>query len=115
MISFEEALRLTLEQAVKMPPEKVHLPDSLGRILAETIYADDDMPPFDKSAVDGYACRLADLHHDLDVIEMIPAGKVPREQPRIQQCAKIMTGAMVPTGADRSEERRVGKECRSRW
>jgi molybdopterin molybdotransferase len=58
------------------------------------------MPPFDKAAVDGYACRRADLPGPLQVIETIAAGVIPTKRVLQQQCSKIMTGAIVPQGAD---------------
>jgi len=58
------------------------------------------MPPFNKSAMDGYACRRADLDGPLRVIDVIEAGHAPRRAVGAGECAKIMTGAMVPEGAD---------------
>jgi len=72
----------------------------LHRILAEDIKSDIDMPPFNKSAMDGYACRRADLHESLNVIEIIQAGYLPQKTVGKNECAKIMTGAIVPKGAD---------------
>ncbi len=100
MISFEEAYDMVLGKAISMPPVRVDLNDSMNRILAEDILSDMYMPPFDKSAVDGYACRLADIDAPLEVIEVIAAGKVPLMKIRKGTCAKIMTGAMIPEGAD---------------
>jgi molybdopterin molybdotransferase len=59
-----------------------------------------DMPPFNKSAVDGYACRQDDLGKDLKVLEVIAAGIVPSLSINPGECSKIMTGSMVPDGAD---------------
>jgi molybdopterin molybdotransferase len=59
-----------------------------------------DMPPFNKSIRDGYACRRADLANELEVIETIGAGYTPTKSIEPNQCAKIMTGAAVPQGAD---------------
>ena len=77
MIPFEEACQIVMSHAPLFPAERVSMLDSLGRILAEDIHSDIDMPPFNKSAVDGFACRMADLGHDLEVIETIPAGRMP--------------------------------------
>jgi molybdopterin molybdotransferase len=101
MISFEKALHI-IGQAAESEPlkEKVVLADAAGRILAEDIFSDMDMPPFDKAAVDGYACRQADLARALTVVEIVPAGKMPTQQISQGQCAKVMTGGVVPTGAD---------------
>ena len=100
MILFEEAYDIIMNQGPKPGTERVSLMESLGRILAEDIYSDIDMPPFDKAAMDGYACRLEDLHDELDVIETIVAGEVPAKTIRKGECSKIMTGAIVPEGAD---------------
>lgn len=100
MIPFEQALRIVLDAARPMDTEEVALEDAVGRILAEDVRSDRDMPPFNKSAMDGYACRRADLGGELRVIETIPAGVLPQKAIGENQCAKIMTGSMVPEGAD---------------
>jgi molybdopterin molybdotransferase len=100
MIELKEALQIALDSAKPLGAERVGLSDVLGRILVEDVTADMDMPPFDKATVDGYACRRADLGHPLIVIETIPAGAVPAKAVGPNQCAKIMTGAAMPQGAD---------------
>jgi len=100
MILFEEALGIISESAVPLASEKIRLEDCLGRVLAANIFSDMDMPPFDKSAVDGYACRRADLEKELIVLETIPAGKVPTKFVNAGECSKLMTGGMLPEGAD---------------
>jgi molybdopterin molybdotransferase len=100
MIELKEALQIVLDAAQPLGAERVELRDALGRILAEDVAADMDMPPFDKATMDGYACRRADLGHPLTVIETIPAGRVPARAVGPNQCAKIMTGAAVPQEAD---------------
>jgi molybdopterin molybdotransferase len=100
MISFEEAYRLVMDKVTLFPAERVNMTDSLGRILAENIFSDVDMPPFDKSAVDGFACRKDDLDVELEVVETIPAGKTPEANISEGKCSRIMTGAMLPVGSD---------------
>ena len=100
MIAFEEALNIVLLSAKPLNTESVSLNQSLNRVLADDVFSDIDMPPFNRSAVDGYACRKADLNSTLTVIELIKAGKVPEKTIGEGQCSKIMTGAMVPEGAD---------------
>jgi len=100
MILFEEALEIISKSAVPLASEKIRLEDCLGRVLAVDVYSDMDVPPFDKSAVDGYACRLADLEKELHVLETLPAGKVPTKFVGIGECSKLMTGGMLPEGAD---------------
>ena len=100
MILFEEALKLVLHNANIIDIESVKLIDSLNRVLAHDIISDIDMPPFNKSAVDGYACKISDIHNNLEVLETIAAGALPKYNISHSQCSKIMTGAMLPVGAD---------------
>ncbi len=100
MIKFEEAYKIVSEAGIKLGTEKVSLIDSLGFVLAEDVKSDMNMPPFNKSAMDGYACKEVDIANDLEVVEIIPAGKLPKKVIGQNQCAKIMTGAMIPEGAD---------------
>jgi len=100
MIRIEEAYKLVTGAVVPMGTEQVDIKDSLHRVLAEDIVSDVDMPPFDKSAMDGYACKTSDLKKALDVIETIPAGRAPNKHISEGQSAAIMTGAPVPEGAD---------------
>ena len=80
--------------------ETIGLEHALGRVLQEDIVADMHMPPFDKSAMDGYACRRSDLENELEILEVVQAGKLPRQKIEKNQCSKIMTGAAIPEGAD---------------
>lgn len=89
-----------MARARRLGSEQVGLEQALNRILSEDVCADMDMPPFVKSAMDGYACRRQDLASDLQVVENVKAGQVPRKTIGSNQCAKIMTGGMVPEGAD---------------
>lgn len=100
MIEFDKAFQAVMNTAVVLDAEHVDFESSLNRVLAEDVISDMDMPPFDKSAMDGYACRRDDLGNELTVIETIPAGSMPQESITKNQCSKIMTGAPVPTGAD---------------
>ncbi len=100
MLPFEEALRTVLDLSHSLGSERVDLSLAMNRILAEDAKSDMDMPPFNKSTRDGYACRRADLVNELEVVEIIPAGCAPRKSIKPNQCAKIMTGAVVPQGAD---------------
>ena len=100
MIEFEEALRIVTEARNFIGAERIEMNDSLSRVLAEDVKSDIQMPPFNKSAVDGYACRKSDLEENLEVVEVIKAGRVPQKVITKNQCAKIMTGAPVPEGAD---------------
>lgn len=100
MIRFEEAFEIVMSHAQPLRSEHVPMMDSLERVLAEDVFSDLHMPPFDKSAVDGFAVRMEDLALTLKVVEVIPAGKIPEKSLNAGQCAKIMTGAMIPEGAN---------------
>lgn len=100
MIAFEEALNVIASSKTPLAIEEIPLVRALYRILAQDVLSDVDMPPFDKSAMDGFACRKGDLDNELLIVEEIPAGRVPDKQISAGQCARIMTGAMVPQGAD---------------
>jgi len=80
--------------------ENVTLVNSLGRVLARDIVADIDQPPFNKSAMDGYACRLEDLPGPLKVSGEIAAGAYMDLKLEANHCYRIFTGAPVPKGAD---------------
>jgi molybdopterin molybdotransferase len=100
IISFEQAYDVVMNFAVKMGTEVIFYTDSLNRILAGDVVSDIDMPPFNKSSVDGFACKRSDLGNDLEITETIPAGNWPSKTTRKNQCSRIMTGAPVPSGAD---------------
>ena len=100
MLPFQEALEIVLNSARPLGAERILLADATGRVLAEDVASDMDMPPFNKSAMDGYACRRSDLANELTVIETIPAGHMPAKSVGPNQCSKIMTGGVVPEGAD---------------
>ena len=100
MIPYEEAYQIVIDSANVLGTETKPLIDAVGCILAQDVPADMNMPPFNKSAVDGYACRKADLGSEMKLVETIAAGQIPSLSIGKGQCAKIMTGAMVPEGAD---------------
>lgn len=101
MITLNQAIDIILSEIqLSTKTEKIPLWNSLGRVLAEDIISDMNMPPFDKTAVDGYACRMIDASKELEVIEIISAGSIPKKSISTGQCSKIMTGAMIPKGAD---------------
>lgn len=115
MITFEEAFRIVTDAAFRTGKEEVRLTDATGRALAAPVKSDMDMPPFNKSAVDGYACRQEDLGSELTVLETVAAGVMPSEAVVPGTCSRIMTGAAVPEGADyvfmleESEEKHGGR------
>lgn len=100
MITIKEASEIIKKTVKPSGCSKTDFSLSYGRILAEDIISDMDMPPFNKSAVDGYACRHDDISNPLKVVELIPAGIYPKKTVVPGTCSKIMTGAKVPDGAD---------------
>lgn len=117
MIPVHEAVEIALQEAQVLTPELVSLDDVGGYVLAEDIYSDIDMPPFDKSAMDGYAVRANDVEEvpaTLDIVGFIPAGIYPDFEIGPGQAAQIMTGAPMPTGSDSvqmvEKTEKLGKE-----
>jgi len=109
VLSFEDARRVVEEHAAGIKPAGTEVVDLLaarGRVLAEPVVADRDLPPFPRSTRDGYAVRSADLAEvprTLDVIGEIKAGERPDRILAgigVGQAVSIMTGAPVPAGAD---------------
>ncbi len=100
MISFEQAYDIVMNSSFRMNTEKISFAGSYGRILAQDVLSDMDMPPFDKSTVDGFACRKSDLNMELIIVETIAAGQDPLKKISQGECSRIMTGAPVPEGAD---------------
>ena len=100
MIPFDAAFDIVSAHTLNVGVEPLSIQHCVGRILAQDVVADIDFPPFDKSAMDGYACRAEDLSQTLDVLETIAAGTPPSKTVGAGQCSKIMTGAKLPEGAD---------------
>ena len=102
-LSVSAAQQCILESVTVLGAESVKLEQSLGRVLAVDVRANRDLPPYDVSAMDGFAVRSADLTNvpaTLAIIEDIKAGDMPIKTVQVGQCARIMTGAPVPQGAD---------------
>lgn len=103
-----EAQRIVLEATAPLGLEKVSILDTLGRVLGEDIVAERHNPPWDNSAMDGFAVRAEDIKQDhaiskpvtLAIIEDVPAGKMPTKSVGPGQAIRIMTGAPIPNGAD---------------
>ncbi|HEY0378585.1 MAG TPA: gephyrin-like molybdotransferase Glp [Pyrinomonadaceae bacterium] len=103
MISVEEAVRIVKGRTPALGAETVALADALGRVLAEQVSADSDLPPFDRAQMDGYAVRAADtasLPASLRVVGESAAGRGWKGDMKSGEAVRIMTGAPVPAGAD---------------
>ncbi len=106
-LSVDDALAAILERIPVLGPETVLLDEALGRVLAEDVSADLNVPPFDNSAMDGYAVVAADTAGasadrpaELRVIADLPAGYLPEAPVGRGEAVRIMTGAPMPEGAD---------------
>lgn len=107
MIDYEAARGLIASAVKALPAETVLSAEALGRTLARDIKAREDIPPFNKATMDGYAVRAGDTRGageracvELEVTEDLPAGRVSRRAIGPGQAARIMTGAPLPRGAD---------------
>ncbi|MFP2913445.1 molybdopterin molybdotransferase MoeA, partial [Pyxidicoccus sp. 3LFB2] len=104
LLPVEEARAQILALALPLPAEWVPLEEALGRTLAHDVTAQRTLPPWDNSAMDGYAVRSADLVGPapvrLVVGETVYAGAMPKREVQPGTCARIMTGAPLPPGAD---------------
>lgn len=107
MLSVEEARQQMLETIPVLPTEKRRILECANYVLAEELKATENIPPFDNSAMDGYAVRAADVKDAskenpivLSVVETIAAGYAPEKSVSSGEAARIMTGAMMPEGAD---------------
>jgi molybdopterin molybdotransferase len=103
VIPVEEALRIVLSRTSPLETEEVEFTEAAGRLLREDVRSDLDMPPFPRSAVDGFAvpsseCGKAPV--ELRIVGSIPAGIFPDFRIGRGEAASIMTGAPVPDGAD---------------
>jgi len=103
MIDYEEARALVLKRATPRGLERMKAARAVGRVLAQDVVARIASPPFNKSAMDGYAVRQADvakLPAELDVIGEVFAGQAPDMAVAAGQAMAMSTGAPVPAGAD---------------
>ncbi|MBU1598640.1 molybdopterin molybdotransferase MoeA [bacterium] len=102
ILSFEEAFSKVIGSVKKLPKDRVNLVDALDCVLAGDIKAGFDIPPFDKSAMDGYALRSEDLtfKEELLCIGELQAGSSQKFVVNKGECVRIMTGSPLPLGAD---------------
>jgi molybdopterin molybdotransferase len=107
MLTVDQAMDAILKRVRRLDTETVSLADSLGRVLGEDVTADTPMPPFDNSAVDGYAVNSTDVGpaspdspRVMRVLGEIPAGGAPDFVVGAGTAVRIMTGAPMPRGAN---------------
>lgn len=113
-VSIEEGLKLVIDRLGCVGKEMAAAEDACGRVLADNLISPENIPPFRRSPLDGYAFRAEDTvdaspEHPavFEIIEEIPAGKAPEHRVGRMQAVKILTGAPVPEGADAIEKYEV--------
>lgn len=113
MISVAEAIRIVKEQTRALPSEEIEMTEALGRVLAEDVIADTDLPPFDRAQMDGYALRAEDTLNvpaRLRIAGEAAAGRGWHKRLQAGEAVRIMTGAPVPSGADSVQQVEVTNE-----
>lgn len=99
MLSPKEARNLIASHTHPLEAERVPLASALGRRLRETIATAEDIPGFDRSAMDGYALKADDTSREFRVVGGVAAGAAPTMKVGIGECARVFTGATIPDGA----------------
>ncbi|XP_055361491.1 gephyrin a isoform X3 [Betta splendens] len=100
LTSMDKAFITVLEMTPILGIEVINYRDGLGRVLAQDIYAKDNLPPFPASVKDGYAVRAADGPGDRFIVGESQAGKQPTHTVMPGQVMRVTTGAPIPCGAD---------------
>jgi len=97
MLTISEARALIAEQVRMLAPERVPLAAARGRVLREALVADEDIPAFDRSAMDGYAVN-GEGGGPFRIVADIPAGSVSEREIAAGECVRIFTGSAIPAG-----------------
>ncbi|MGH9187516.1 MAG: molybdopterin molybdotransferase MoeA [Acidimicrobiales bacterium] len=100
VIALEDARSFVLSGCEVLPPARIPLADALGLVVAGAIAATELVPPFDNTAMDGFAVRAADTPGELAIVGTLAAGAAPTVEVGPGQAIRIMTGAPMPAGAD---------------
>jgi molybdopterin molybdotransferase len=100
LVSIDEAQQLILERSARLPEEPVPVESAVGRVLTEAATASVDLPPFDSSAMDGFALRAGETPGTLPVRFRIAAGSPAERGLEPGEAMGIATGGVVPAGAD---------------
>src|SRR6202171_1886700 len=114
MIPVAEAIQIVTAQTQPSEPQRVYIADALGRILAENIIADTDLPPFDRAQMDGYAVRADDVANTparLRIVGESSAGSGWHHEMKAGEAVRIMTGAPVPAGAGAVQQVELSREA----
>jgi molybdenum cofactor synthesis domain-containing protein len=113
MIPISQAVKIVIEHVPQLPNESVALSEAQGRVLAEDVTADSDLPPFDRAQMDGYAVRAADVATTparLRIVGESAAGAGWHHEMKTGEAVRIMTGAPVPAGADAVQQVELTRE-----
>jgi molybdopterin molybdotransferase len=113
MIPVAEAIQIVRDQTRALPAESISLERARGRFLAQDVVADSDLPPFDRSQMDGYAVRAGDVESvpaKLIVVGESAAGRGWHNEMKQGEAVRIMTGAPVPSGADSVQQVELTRE-----
>ncbi|XP_070842936.1 gephyrin b isoform X8 [Chaetodon auriga] len=100
LTSMDKAFITVLEMTAVLGTEIINYRDGMGRVLAQDVYAKDNLPPFPASVKDGYAVRAADGPGDRFIIGESQAGEQPTHTVMPGQVMRVTTGAPIPCGAD---------------
>ncbi|ODS38185.1 MAG: molybdopterin biosynthesis protein [Candidatus Altiarchaeales archaeon WOR_SM1_86-2] len=108
IVSIKEAKEMLMHHyKIKRKIQEIKLADALGRVLADDVIAEIDIPPFDRAVMDGYAVIAKDTFYadeenpvTLNLIGSIRAGDAPGISLKTRECARIATGAVIPKGAN---------------
>ncbi|KAI5610983.1 gephyrin, partial [Silurus asotus] len=100
LTSMDKAFITVLEMTPVLGTEIINYRDGMGRVLAQDVYAKDNLPPFPASVKDGYAVRAADGPGDRFIIGESQAGEQPTHTVMPGQVMRVTTGAPIPCGAD---------------
>ena len=117
MVTFEQARKLILKNTQTLKNENILVEHSVGKVLTDDIISSIEMPPFNKSAMDGYALKSTDIKTipaKLKNIGVVQAGKSFNGTIKKNECIKIMTGAPIPLGADTVimvEKTQASRDC----
>lgn len=113
MISINEANKIVLDNTPHLGVETVALDSAVNRVLAENVCADMDLPPFDRSQMDGYALRAKDTANapvTLKIVGESAAGSGWHGKLKSGEAVRIMTGAAVPNGANAVQKLELARE-----
>jgi len=117
MISISEAFKIIKRETFSIDVETIDLEESIGRVLAEDVFTDMDLPPFDRSQMDGFALRTKDVEEankekpiKLKIIGESVAGKGFDGKIKRSEAVRIMTGARIPDGTDAVQKKELARE-----